>query len=782
MKYQKSQKNLKKQDTLGNSNSMTGLQIIEEAQKNDLNPVLLTTLVNHFTNAVILDVETTGLATGNEDLERNKELTNVSVIDAMTGANLYTTFVKPKHPISDQLSIVNIINNDIVKDAPDFSEIYNDIVKATRNKKIIGWNIQFDVNTIIEEAKKLNRDYLNDADIEGIEDGMELAMKASGLFKYTYNTAMFWKQDEACKLFDSYVYNANDIEKFAHNENHIDHIKDLENYIDTAFDEKYRKELHDQLGTKEMHLAYCDNKEYRLTMMKVTEMYRRGIVADKDKFIDSLMTSKKKNKYKSALKKETIVSKIIDSIKKGANIDDIRKGYAEEIGGNRSFDSILLANKTAFKDMENNPFDISPYAKQAIEKKFKELGNVFDVSKRTGYSILTVRNNIPHGNLTYSDKKDFERINRELPEETLDADNDKREDVSNGKINSADYDSKKKDMTNNYRSNVSNFAKNPETYKKEAKRNKIERQLGKNNKPLSSEIVENLSKDEQTVLETYLKEKSKENHLKQEYKAYESVLDEKLSLTDIDKKIVFQDDPSMKITYDPARKISKTFDRDAFEKECPDISHKYLMKEINDDNLEKLKEKYPDVYEDYSQILDDGNEFFDYDGLRTNEKDIYNEFATPYMSSTRKTFRFTPFGEEPNFDNIEKKPVDYNFIEEMHHIAVEMEVAKKEASELEGAVKSIIQAHDCMRIDGTLGRVSYSESTSRQKFNTTLLKEQEPDLYDYYCNVKVTDGTLKTSPNLKTVDKKAVSILKLIDDIKTVDRYSPIPQEIAMEK
>ena len=118
----------------------------------------------------------------------------------------------------------------------------------------------------------------------------------------------------------------------------------------------------------------------------------------------------------------------------------------------------------------------------------------------------------------------------------------------------------------------------------------------------------------------------------------------------------------------------------------------------------------------------------------------------------------------------------------MHHIAVEMEVAKKEASELEGAVKSIIQAHDCMRIDGTLGRVSYSESTPRQKFNTTLLKEQEPDLYDYYCNVKVTDGTLKTSPNLKTVDKKAVSILKLIDDIKTVDRYSPIPQEIAMEK
>lgn len=96
MKYQKSQKNLKTQDTLGNSNSMTGLQIIEEAQKNDLNPVLLTTLVNHFTNAVILDVETTGLATGNEDLERNKELTNISVIDSYDRCRFIYNFCKTK--------------------------------------------------------------------------------------------------------------------------------------------------------------------------------------------------------------------------------------------------------------------------------------------------------------------------------------------------------------------------------------------------------------------------------------------------------------------------------------------------------------------------------------------------------------------------------------------------------------------------------------------------------------------------------------------------------------
>ena len=763
MKYQKSQK---------------AGEVIKENRdelRKTLDSILLSQLENHFKNAVILDVETTGLATGNENLEKNKELTNISVIDAVTGENIYTTFVKPKHPISDQLSIVNIINNDIVKDAPDFSKIYEDIIKATKGKKIIGWNIQFDVNTIIEEAKKLNRDYLEDADIEGIEDGMELAMRASGLFKYTYNTAMFWKQDEACKLFDSYVYNANDIEKFAHNENHIDHIKDLENYIDTAFDEKYRKELHDQLGTKEMHLAYCDNKEYRLTMMKVTEMYKRGISADKDKFLSCLMTTKKRNRYKSMLEKESYVSKIIDKVKAGENVDELRKEYSVKVGGNRAFDNALLSNKNAFKDEEHNPFDVSKYAKEVINKKFKELGNVFDVSQRTGYDILTVRNNITR-DLNYADKRDFEKFNNTLDSASLDADTDKRSDKRKDVVDNVDKadepKNNKKVEKDSYRSkssmnfnNSNSLNGSKKEFEKQARRNRIEAQLGKNNKPLSSEIVENLSEGEQNTLNNYLEAKSRENELKQEYQAYEDVLKEKMDSLGIKEKTIFQDE-TMKITYNPDYKIKKNFSRDAFEKECPEISHKYLMTEITDDNLDALKDKYPKVFEKYHDVLINGKEVFDTDALKRDYKEIYDEFATPLMNKGRMTFRFTPFGEEKEFPEVEKMDVDEKFIQKMAKIADAQSTYKGTAEELEAAVKQIIVSHECMRIDGSKGRVSYSESTPKQKFNTTLLKTEEPELYDYYSEVNEEFDSIKTAayPSRKT--SKALEMDELYSDLR----------------
>lgn len=739
---------------------------------------LLYRLLNHFKNAVILDVETTGLATGNDDLEKNKELTNISVIDAITGKNIYTTFVKPKHPISDQLAIVNIINNDIVKDAPDFSEIYDEIIKATKGKKIIGWNIQFDVNTIIEEAKKLNRNYLEDADIEGIEDGMELAMRASGLFKYTYSTAMFWKQDEACKLFDSYIYNANDIEKFAHKENYEDHIKDLENYIDTAFDEKYRKELHNQLGTKEMHLAYCDNKEYRLTMMKATEMFRRGITADKDKFMSCLMTSLKRNRYKSMLRKEQNLSEIIERIRKGENVDDLRKEYSNKVGGNRAFDSALLSNKNVFKGEEHDPFDVSPYVKEVINKKFKELGNIFDVSDRTGYDILTVRNNLVR-DLTYSDMKEFEKANENLDKNSLDADTDKREDVINNSTNSNLKEKNNHNAQTNQKS-PKNTLKNSISFdnynngnklnkEKEAKKRritKIEEQLGRNNKPLSSEIVENLSSKEQQTLNDYLSAKCRENELKKEYKAYEDVLSSKMSELGFDEKVIFQD-KDMKITFNPKETLKSTFDRTAFEKECPEISHKYLMTEITDENLEKLQKKYPSIYNLYHEDLDNGKEFFDYESLKINYKDIYNEFATPAMNTPRKTFRFTPFGEELSFPEVEKMEVNEDFIEKMAKIADAQSTYKGIAEELQIAVQQIITAHDCMRIDGEKGRVSYSVSTPKQKFNTTLLRSEEPDLYAYYCSVDLKENTLDTSAYPKQVARKSREMSELYDELKS---------------
>lgn len=636
------------------------------------NKEIMRMLDEHFKNAVILDVETTGLATGNEDLDRNKELTNISVIDAQSGKDIFTSFVKPKHKISDQLSIVNVINNDIVKDAPSFAEIYDKILEATHGKKIIGWNIQFDVNTLIEEAMKLDRDYLDDSQITDIEDGMVLAMKASGLFEYTYHSDMFWKQDEACKLFDSYIDNAGEIEAKAGNTNPLDHQKELNDYIKNEFDEKYHKELYDQLGTKEMHLAYCDNKEYRLTMMKATEMYRNGEKADEDKFIDSLMTQKKKNKYISALNKEHKAEEIINKVKEGENIDDLREEYANKVGGNRSFDNILLMNKDAFEESENNPFRLSGYPKKLIKELYDKGNDVFTISTMSGYDILTVRGNLP-------------RQRRQANNET----NDEKEKNKKNKKN------EKKEKKNLH----------------QIQKEKIMAKLSRHNSPLSSEIVENLESNERNVIEKYTKLKLEQKTLERHLSAYEDILASKIvEEINPDTKKVYMDD-RLKITFNPEEKISKTFNKDAFKFECPDIYERYVLK---------------------------------------------NEFTKP-----RETLRFTSFKEVEEPET--KMRVTDKFIDNLCYIKEKIEEIKKATKPLEPVVKAVLTHHDCKRIDTEIGRVTYSMSTPQPVLETARLKTEMPEVYDYYTDIKTERNKISTLANPKRKDKIAEDLNEIID-------------------
>ena len=143
------------------------------------------------------------------------------------------------------------------------------------------------------------------------------------------------------------------------------------------------------------------------------------------------------------------------------------------------------------------------------------------------------------------------------------------------------------------------------------------------------------------------------------------------------------------------------------------------------------------------------------------------------------TFRFTPFGEEKEFPEVEKMDVDEKFIQKMAKIADAQSTYKGTAEELEAAVKQIIVSHDCMRIDGSKGRVSYSESTPKQKFNTTLLKTEEPELYDYYSEVKEEFDSIKTAayPSRKT--SKSLGMDELYSDLRGLN-YSKenVPFEI----
>lgn len=750
-------------------------------EDNEINKHLLYKLENHFTDAVILDVETTGLATGNEDLEKNKEITNISIIDAQTGENIFTSFVKPKHPISQQLAIVNIINNEIVEDAPSFAEIYDKIVEATKHKKIIGWNIQFDITTIIEEAAKLNREYMTDAEILGYEDGMGLAMKATKLFPNTYNTAMFWKQDEACRLFDSYIYNANEIEELCGNTNHIDHIKDLEDYIDNAFDEKYRQELHEQLGSKEMHLAYCDNKEYRLTMMKAIQMYKNGEPINKDRFLSCLMTSNKVNKYTSAFKKEKTVTDILEKVKSGKDINELRDEYAQDVGGLQAFDNILLNNRKSIEkaEIKNNPFKVSDVAYKSIINNYTKTKNYLITAKQTGYPILTVRYCIDGISKTKKEDNknsfvntDIEKLaelkqklntaelNKEILEDpyTLDDFDEKAQ---------KNYDNLKKqiqELENKINNNNDEKRKNEEKKEEELKEKyltSLKKKLEKSSQSFSSEIVENLNDNEKKIMDEYIQLKIEEKACKDKAKYCVENLKKGMKNSKYTTKVSFVD-PKIKIMYNPY-KVSSSFSSELLKKHCPDMYNDYLKRKITTDDLQKLKNDYPQKVSQYT-VYTSSSTYFDEKTFRKKERELFNQYSTIEYNKATQSLRFNYFGEtEIPTDLYDHKYTCSELISEIVRLKEREDRIKSNLSRIDSFVMDILTNHDCSKIDSELGRVSLSKPETKPVFDSGLFKAENNDIYNYFVKTTPKEHEITYSINNKTVngalrDKKCMNI------------------------
>jgi len=89
---------------------------------------------------VILDTETT-------DMSRSAEIVQIAVIDP-TGDVLMNTLVKPIGAISEEASEVHGITENMVKDAPSFSEIYKPLCETLRGKLVITYNADFDRRVI----------------------------------------------------------------------------------------------------------------------------------------------------------------------------------------------------------------------------------------------------------------------------------------------------------------------------------------------------------------------------------------------------------------------------------------------------------------------------------------------------------------------------------------------------------------------------------------------------------------------------------------------------------
>lgn len=121
-------------------------------------------LINKFVkDYCIFDLETTGISVNTDDVI---EISAVKVIDGKVDSE-YTSLVNPMRPIPYFASSVNNIYDDMVADAPVFSEALADFMEFVGDFTLVGHNIHsFDMKFLYRDAEKywgktIGNDYID---------------------------------------------------------------------------------------------------------------------------------------------------------------------------------------------------------------------------------------------------------------------------------------------------------------------------------------------------------------------------------------------------------------------------------------------------------------------------------------------------------------------------------------------------------------------------------------------------------------------------------------------
>lgn len=121
-------------------------------------------LINKFVkDYCIFDLETTGISVNTDDVI---EISAVKVIDGKVDSE-YTSLVNPMRPIPYFASSVNNIYDDMVADAPVFSEALVDFMEFVGDFILVGHNIHsFDMKFLYRDAEKywgktIGNDYID---------------------------------------------------------------------------------------------------------------------------------------------------------------------------------------------------------------------------------------------------------------------------------------------------------------------------------------------------------------------------------------------------------------------------------------------------------------------------------------------------------------------------------------------------------------------------------------------------------------------------------------------
>lgn len=101
---------------------------------------------------VFLDVETTGFAPSKCEI---LEVSAIKFESGMTPVAAFTTLCKPNKPIPEEASAVNHITDDMVSDAPAFSQIAPALTDFLAGCHVAGHNLDFDLRFIFAHGAKI---------------------------------------------------------------------------------------------------------------------------------------------------------------------------------------------------------------------------------------------------------------------------------------------------------------------------------------------------------------------------------------------------------------------------------------------------------------------------------------------------------------------------------------------------------------------------------------------------------------------------------------------------
>jgi len=109
-------------------------------------------------NVALIDLETTGLLKP-EAMDENFQ-PHIIEICVMRGDAVFTSFIKPPIPISQEIQTITGITDAMVKDAPSFARLYPSLVQFMLGAEtLVAHNLAFDKGVLIAELRRIGKEF-----------------------------------------------------------------------------------------------------------------------------------------------------------------------------------------------------------------------------------------------------------------------------------------------------------------------------------------------------------------------------------------------------------------------------------------------------------------------------------------------------------------------------------------------------------------------------------------------------------------------------------------------